>query len=418
MRSSVRRYSVLSLASPRRAQSASPFTHAAARAARTFHIARMLSSRWKRWSRRSSVLGQPIRYSCSTRCSTRARTSFTRSKSERCGEPMLGSSPASAQVVTSATGKSRLICAFIPASANWSGAIPRVERHSKSGAQARGASRGLCSWPRTASKKRSTKATSSFSRKRGSSKLALAKLRLHCLRHREVEAREARDAISLGQRLEDRLHASDHDGDGVRRAFYVPHVPRYERPGQAVPLRLREVTDHESADLSFEVGQVAPEDRFPQAHRAIVASGRDRAAVGAEGDAGDASRHDPAAVRAEGPGGRGRPTAARFRPNRRRRVRGGPSGRNASILDALARMPIERLAERGASTGGVPQAHGPVGAARGETCARPRRSATACTTSLRRRAGGSPAGPCARRRPTRGAVSVLAGRRERAHRPG
>ena len=53
------------------------------------------------------------------------------------------------------------MCAFIPASANWIGAIPFRERASNSGAHAFG---GFA----TASKKRFANSTSSRARKRGS----------------------------------------------------------------------------------------------------------------------------------------------------------------------------------------------------------------------------------------------------------
>ena len=57
------------------------------------------------------------------------------------------------------------MCAFMPASANWSGAIPRRERAANSGAQADGVAAGLCSWVSKALKKRFAKTTSSRSRK-------------------------------------------------------------------------------------------------------------------------------------------------------------------------------------------------------------------------------------------------------------
>ena len=57
------------------------------------------------------------------------------------------------------------MCAFMPASANWSGAIPRRERAAKSGAQAEGVAAGSVSCVSSAAKKRFAKTMSSRSRK-------------------------------------------------------------------------------------------------------------------------------------------------------------------------------------------------------------------------------------------------------------
>ena len=104
-------------------------------------------------------------YEALTRSSTLASRSFTRLKSECCGEPARSSMPRSSHVATSATGRSRLMCAFMPARANWSGAIPLRERAANSGAQADGVEAGLPSRVSTASKNRFAKTMSSRSRK-------------------------------------------------------------------------------------------------------------------------------------------------------------------------------------------------------------------------------------------------------------
>ena len=60
------------------------------------------------------------------------------------------------------------MCAFIPASANWSGATPFRARSSRSGAHARGTADGSCAAASTASKKRPANWTSSAAMNAGS----------------------------------------------------------------------------------------------------------------------------------------------------------------------------------------------------------------------------------------------------------
>ena len=153
VRSSVWRKSAVRSGSSRSAHSTCAFVHAASRARTTSHIATTSSIRWKRCRMRSIRPSQPGRNDDFTCASTCARIGFTRAKSPYCGP---GSTPSSAHVATTATGRSRLMCAFIPASANWSGAIPRRPRASRSGSQARGA----CAGSARASKNSSAKTTS------------------------------------------------------------------------------------------------------------------------------------------------------------------------------------------------------------------------------------------------------------------
>ena len=56
------------------------------------------------------------------------------------------------------------MCAFIPASANWSGEMPWRDRCAKSGAQAGGVVAGSVSFAATAERKSPAKQTSSRSR--------------------------------------------------------------------------------------------------------------------------------------------------------------------------------------------------------------------------------------------------------------
>ena len=67
------------------------------------------------------------------------RAERPRARSRRApAKPREDRASSSRQVATSATGRSRLMWAFIPASANWSGAIPRRERCANNGTQAGG----------------------------------------------------------------------------------------------------------------------------------------------------------------------------------------------------------------------------------------------------------------------------------------
>jgi hypothetical protein len=73
------------------------------------------------------------------------------------------------QVLTIAIGRSWLMWAFMPASANWTGSIPAAARRSASGRQASGTAAGVSSAP-AAAKYRFAKATSSWVMNAGSAK--------------------------------------------------------------------------------------------------------------------------------------------------------------------------------------------------------------------------------------------------------
>ena len=150
VRSSVRRNERWSAGALRSDQSVSPFTHAASRAFSTFHIASTSSSRP---SDVSTAATGPVTSAGFTRASVCSSNAFTRRKSRRSGDLRRGSSPSSCQVWTSATGRSRLMWAFIPASAKEQGRrggrAPRraaptraLRRRSRSGARRARRSRG------------------------------------------------------------------------------------------------------------------------------------------------------------------------------------------------------------------------------------------------------------------------------------
>jgi len=98
------------------------------------------------------------------------------------------------QVSTSATGRSWLMWAFIPASANWIGSIPAISRRSASGRQASGTAAGS-----PATSDRSEVQVGEFhvqlGHERGDRRKTLSKLAVHLAGHIQVHAVEARERI-------------------------------------------------------------------------------------------------------------------------------------------------------------------------------------------------------------------------------
>ena len=110
------------------------------RAARTFHIATASSTSPPA---ASTTTTRPVENSTLICASTASSRSLTLSKSSwrvlpvgrrAVGRPIGRDDP---------RGRSRLMCAFIPASANWMDRMPRRRRHSNSGRHADGAARGI-----------------------------------------------------------------------------------------------------------------------------------------------------------------------------------------------------------------------------------------------------------------------------------
>ena len=92
-------------------------------------------------------------------------------KSRWAAEPVSSVMPSPAQVETSASARSWLMWAFMPASANWIGAVCASDRASKRGAQQRGNGEPAAA-ASSASKYKPAKLTSSAFKKAGSSKAA------------------------------------------------------------------------------------------------------------------------------------------------------------------------------------------------------------------------------------------------------
>ncbi len=270
------------------------------------------------------------------------------------------------------------MCAFIPARANWSGATPRVERHSKSGAQARGASRGLCSWRSDGVEEEVREGDVELLQEARVGEGRARELRLHGLRHLEVEAREAGDAVRSRQRL----RGSPPSGRPRRRRSparsYVSHVLRYGRPGtsssHSASVKSRTTRPQTCVSRSARSLQRMP------SHSRTVLSSPPEAIVrpsGREGDAEDSPDVAPQRLH-RALGGRARPTS------RTVAVRAGGGERAAvagerEVFDVPGRVRPERLAERLAS------------AAR-PTAARLRRRfpRRACRRPVRRRPPGRP----------------------------
>ena len=101
--------------------------------------------------------------------------------------------------------------AFMPAIANWIGAMPFVWRFSNSGAQAFGIALPAAA-PSTAAKYRSAKTMSRREMNSGSRVVRVAGLLEDGVRDREVELVEARDAVAGVQRRGDRIHPC-HDAE-------------------------------------------------------------------------------------------------------------------------------------------------------------------------------------------------------------
>ena len=186
----------------------------------TSHIATTSSMRRRRWTIRS-MPGQPAGQICAFTCiSTGASRASTRSKSACCGELSRRSRPSSRHVVTSATGRSRLMCAFIPASANCSGAIPRRERCANSGTHADGALAGSGSYDVERGEEQPAKWTSSVE-EASVGEAGPCRSASDALGHREVEPGEAGDSVRGRSRRLDRPEALD-DIRNAHRSIFTP----------------------------------------------------------------------------------------------------------------------------------------------------------------------------------------------------
>ena len=175
--------------------------------------------RRRRWTSRSSQASQPVRYALFTCLSTWASRASTRSKSACCGDPSRRSRPSSRHVVTSATGRSRLMCAFIPASANCSGAMPRrercVEQRNPRGRRARGVV--IVRLERREEQAREVDVERLEEASVGEA--PARQIGADALGHRQVEPGEAGDTVRGRRRRLDRPEALDDIGNAHRSIF-------------------------------------------------------------------------------------------------------------------------------------------------------------------------------------------------------
>ena len=122
------------------------------------------------------------------------------------------------------------MCAFIPASANWSGAIPRLDRDWNSGSHACGVVLGSFRLASTAVEEQIGERDVEPLEEPRVLEDRAAEMGLDALRDGEVEPREAGDAVATRQRRRDRLHPREHLGDG-RRAGPSPDDTRLSGRG-------------------------------------------------------------------------------------------------------------------------------------------------------------------------------------------
>ena len=149
------------------------------------------------------------------------------------GDRSRSSIPSSRQVATSATGRSRLMCAFIPASANCSGATPFFARCVNKGSQAGGAPAGPVELVERGEEETREPHVEPFQETAVRERVP-AELRADAFRHLAVEAGEAGDAVGArGRRLEARAAARSLREPSTADAGSRSHTVRRREPARS-----------------------------------------------------------------------------------------------------------------------------------------------------------------------------------------